>query len=384
MNFELDKEQKQIKKAVKDFVKGELKKDIIHELIENKTYPEKILNKASELGFSGINFPEQYGGEGLGVFEKILISEELAIGSSTIGTCVSLADYGTQILLQYGSEQQKETWLSKVADAEILSSCAFTEPGSGNNIALSQTTAVKDGDSWLINGTKTFAINGGPLAGFYIVLCKTGSEAGKPEQGLSTILVEADSQGVSAVDVGNRLGHKLLFISNVEFNNVRVPLANLIGQEHKGYSQVMEFFNHSRLVIAALSVGTAQGAFDRAVAHVKQREQFGQKLIEFQITRHKLAEMITEIETARLMTWQGALACEKGVTNTKLCSMAKLVATRTAMKVCDHALQLLGGYGYVQEYEVEGFYRDAKMSEILEGNRHVQKDIIADSITGKK
>ena len=384
MNFELNKEQKQIKKAVKDFVKGEFKKDIIHELIENKEYPEKILNKASELGFLGIHFPEQYGGEALGVFEKILIAEELAIGSSTVGACVSLAGYGTQILLQYGSEKQKKTWLPKVADAEILSSCAFTELGTGNNIELSQTTAVKDGDSWLINGTKTFAINGGPLAGFYIVLCKTGSEAGKPEQGLSTILVEANCQGVSAVDIGNRLGHKLLFISNVDFNNVRVPLENLIGQEHKGCSQVMEFFNYSRLVIAALSVGTAQGAFDRAFAHVKQREQFGQKLIDFQITRHKLAEMITEIETARLMTWQGALACEKGRTNTKLCSMAKLVATRTAMKVCDHALQLLGGYGYVQEYEVEGFYRDAKMSEVLEGNQHVQKDVIADSITGKR
>ncbi|WP_299982766.1 acyl-CoA dehydrogenase family protein [Desulfobacula sp.] len=384
MNFELNKEQKQIKKAVKDFVKGEFKKDIIHELIENKAYPAKILNKASELGFLGIHFPEQYGGEALSVFEKILIAEELAIGSSTVGACVSLAGYGTEILLQYGSEKQKKIWLPKVADAEILSSCAFTEPGIGNNIELSQTTAVKDGNSWLINGRKAFAVNGGPLAGFYIVLCKTDSEAGNPEQGLSTMLVEADCQGVSAVDIGNRLGHKLLFISNIEFNNVRIPLENLIGQEHKGYSQVMEFFNHSRLVIAALSVGTAQGAFDRAFAHVKQREQFGQKLIDFQITRHKLAEMITEIENARLMTWQGALACEKGSTNTKLCSMAKLVATRTAMKVCDHALQLLGGYGYVQEYEVEGFYRDAKMSEILEGNQHVQKDVIADTITGKR
>ncbi|MDA3791708.1 MAG: acyl-CoA/acyl-ACP dehydrogenase [Desulfobacula sp.] len=384
MNFELNKEQKQIKKAVKNFVKGEFKKDIIHGLIENKIYPEKILNKASELGFLGIHFPEQYGGEALGAFEKILIAEELAIGSSTVGACVSLAGHGTEILLQYGSEKQKKTWLPKVADAEILSSCAFTEPGIGHNIELSQTTAIKDGNSWLINGRKAFAVNGGPLAGFYIVLCKTDSEAGNPEQGLSTMLVEADCQGVSAVDVGNRLGHKLLFISNIEFNNVRIPLENLIGQENKGFSQVMEFFNHSRLVIAALSVGTAQGAFDRAFAHVKQREQFGQKLIDFQITRHKLAEMITEIETARLMTWQGALACEKGSTNTKLCSMAKLVATRTAMKVCDHALQLLGGYGYVQEYEVEGFYRDAKMSEILEGNQHVQKDVIADTITGKR
>lgn len=384
MNFELNKEQKQIKKAVKDFVKGEFKKDIIHELVERQAYPDKILNKASELGFIGIHFPEQYGGEGLDAFEKILIAEELAIGNSTVGACLSLAEYGAEILLHFGSEKQKENWLPKLADAEILSSCAFSEPGLVSNIELSQTTAVKNSDSWVINGTKTYAINGGPLAGFYIVLCKTDSEAVNPEQSLSTILVEADCKGVSTVDVGTKLGHRLLFTSNVDFNNVRVPMENLIGQEHMGYQQVLDFFNHSRLVIAALSVGTAHGAFDRAFAHVKQRKQFGQKLIDFQITRHKLAEMITGIETARLITYQGALACNKGVNNTKLCSMAKLVATQTAVQICDQALQLLGGYGYVQEYDIEGFYRDAKMSEILEGNKYVQKDVITNSMTSKR
>lgn len=384
MNFELNKEQKQIKKAVKDFVKGEFKKEIIQELVENRAYPEKIWKKAGELGFLGINFPESYEGDGFSIFEKNLIAEELASGHSTIGTCLSLAGYGTEILLHHGSEKQKKYWLPKVVNAEILSSCAFTESGSGNNIELSQTTAIRSDNSWLINGTKTFAINGGPLAGFYIVLCKTDANSKKHEHGLSTILVEADCPGISTMDVGNRLGHRLLSLSNVDFNNVRVPLENLIGQEHNGYQQVMEFFNHSRLLMASLAVGTAQGAFERAFAYVKQREQFGRKIIDFQITRHKLSEMATAIETARLMNCKGMWACENGISATRLCSMAKLVAGRTAMTVCDHALQLLGGYGYMEEYEIESFYRDAKMFEVMEGSRHAQNTVIADSITAKR
>ena len=384
MNFELNKEQKQIIKAVKDFVKGEFKKETVHELINNKTYPETILKKAGELGFSGIDFPEAYGGEGLGLLEKLLIAEALASGNSTVGSCVALAGYGADILLAHGTEQQKETWLPRIAETKTLSSCAFTEAGMGSDLMGCNTTALKDGNTWLINGSKTFAINGGPLAGFYIVLCKTDPDAETPGQGLSTILVEAPCEGVSTVDVGNRLGTRLLHVSHVDFNNVRVPLENLIGGENKGLSQVVGFFNHSRLLVASLAVGTAQGAFDRAFEYVKQREQFGRKLIEFQITRHKLAEMITAIEMARLMVFQGARACEQDLGATKFCTMAKLVATRTAMKTTDHAIQLLGGYGYVDEYEVEGLYRDAKMFEILEGNGHQQKDIIADTLTGKK
>ncbi|GAB6144807.1 acyl-CoA dehydrogenase family protein [Desulfocicer niacini] len=384
MKFELNKEQQQIIKAVKDFVKGEFKKEIVHELINNKTYPEKILKKAAELGFSGIDFPEAYGGEELGLLEKLLIAEGLTTANSTVGSCVALAGYGADILLAHGSEQQKKTWLPKIAGAKTISSCAFTEAGMGNDFMGCNTTAVKEGDTWLINGSKSFAINGGPLAGFYIVLCKTDPDVQSPAQSLSTILVEAHCEGVSTVDVGNRLGSRLLYLNHVDFNNVRVPLENLIGGENQGLSQVVEFFNHSRLLVASLAVGTAQGAFDRAFEYVKQREQFGQKLIDFQITRHKLAEMITAIEMARLMVFQGVLACEKARGATKFCTMAKLVATQTAMKITDHAIQLLGGYGYVDEYEVEGFYRDAKMFEILEGNGHLQKDVIADTLTGKK
>jgi alkylation response protein AidB-like acyl-CoA dehydrogenase len=387
VNFELNKEQQQIKKAAKDFVKGEFKQEVIHDLVKNRTYPSKILKKAGKLGFSGVHFPEEYGGEGLSPFEQMLVAEELTIGHSTVGVCLALSGYGTDILLSHGSERQKQTWIPRVAKADVISSCAFTEPGPVENFEDYHTTAVKDGDSWVINGGKRFVVNGekndkphGGKTGFYIVLCKTDFGTTTPEKGLSTILVEADRQGVSSVNVGNILGTRLLPLTNVDFNTVRVPLENLIGKEHEGHSQVMEFFNHSRVLIASMAVGMAQGAFDRALSHVRQREQFGQKLIEFQVIRHKLSEMITLIETARLITRRAALVCDQGRGDAKSCSMAKFVATQTAIRVTDHALQLLGGYGYMDEYDVEGYYRDAKMLEILEGNNHLQKDIIADTI----
>ena len=197
----------------------------------------------------------------MGLFEKILIAEALTCGNSTVGSCVALAGYGAEILLEHGSEQQKKTWIPKIAEAEILSSCAFTEEGMGNDLKGCRTTAVKDGNFWLINGSKTFAINGGALAGFYIVLCKTNPEAEPPEQGMSTILVDADCQGVSTVDVGNRLGNRLLSLSHVDFNNVHVPLENLIGEKNKGYSQVRGFFQSEPFTCGISGSGDRPGGF---------------------------------------------------------------------------------------------------------------------------
>lgn len=383
MIFELNKEQKQIKKAVMDFVKGEFKKDVIHDLIQKHEYPENIWKKSSDLGLPGIAFPESYQGEGLGKFEKILIAEELCRGDASIGSCLVHAGYGAEILLQYGGNALKDIWLPQIAGAQILSSVAFAEPG-GCQITATKTTAMKDGNDWVIDGNKIFVINAGPLAGFYIVLCRTDSTATTPEQGLSMILVEAHHSGVTMTDSGAKLGQRLLATGDVQFSNVRVPIENLVGKENQGYRQLVEFFNHSRLLIAAQSVGIAQGAFDRAFAYVKQREQFGQKIIDFQITRHKLADMATEIEAARLLTYQSAWAIDNGRVDARLCAMAKLHATRTAVAVCDEAIQLLGGYGYMLEYEVERFFRDAKTADITEGNRHVLKNVISEALIGKK
>jgi alkylation response protein AidB-like acyl-CoA dehydrogenase len=221
------------------------------------------------------------------------------------------------------------------------------------------------------------------MAGFFTVLCQTDPEASPSYKGISMILVENDREGVTTTSVGDKMGIRMMDTSEVNFSNVRVPLSNIIGEEGKGFYQVLEFFDESRILIAAQALGTAQGAFDRALDYVKQREQFGKKIAEFQVTQHKLADMATKIELARLMTYKAAWNFDKGRIDPKLTSMAKVFAARTAVEVADEAIQLLGGYGYMKEYEVERFYRDAKITELYEGTKEIQKNTIASSVLGK-
>jgi alkylation response protein AidB-like acyl-CoA dehydrogenase len=383
MEFELTKEQQEIQKAVRDFVKGEFKKDVIHDLLKMHAYPEHIWKKAAHLGFIGIHFPETYSGQGLGVMEKILVCEELCRGDSTVGLCAGIADFASELLLRFGSEEQRQKWLPRVAEGQVLSCGAFTEPDHGSDITSVETTAVKDGNEWVVNGTKTFITNSGPHAGFYNVLCRTDPEASPPHRGLSVILVEADRPGVSSADIGEKMGITLTYTAEVNFKDVRVPLSNLVGKENRGFYHVLEFFDESRILVAAQALGTAQGAFDRALAYVKQREQFGRKIASFQVTQHKLADMATKIELARLITYKAAWNFDQGRIDPKLTSMAKMYAARTAVEVADEAIQLLGGYGYMAEYDVERFYRDAKITEIYEGTKEIQKNTIASALLGK-
>ena len=383
MEFELSKEQLDIQKAVRDFVKGEFKKDVIQELVETHTYPEKIWKKAADLGFVGIHFPEAYSGMGLGCLENILVAEELCRGDSSVGTCLILADFASEILLRSDNEKLKAKWLPRIAEGEILSCGAFTEPDHGSDITSVNTTAMREGDQWIINGSKIFITNGGPLAGCYSVLCQADPESKPSYRGLSVILVEADRPGLSTTDVGHKMGMSLSYTAEVNFKDVQVPVSNLIGQENRGFYQVLEFFDESRILVAAQALGTAQGAFDRALAYVKQREQFGKKIAQFQVTQHKLADMATKIETARLLTYKAAWNFDQGRIDPMLTSMAKMYAAKSAVEVCDEAIQLLGGYGYMQEYEVERFYRDAKITEIWEGTKEIQKNTIANYLVGK-
>jgi alkylation response protein AidB-like acyl-CoA dehydrogenase len=383
MEFELTKEQQQIQKAVRDFVKGEFKKDVILELEEKHEYPVKMWKKAAELGFIGIHFPEEYSGQGMGVMENILVAEELCRGDSSVGACLMLADFASEIVLHFGSESQKKTWLPKVAEGEVLSCGAFTEPDHGSDITFMDTSAVRDGDEWVINGSKIFITNGGPLAGFYSVLCQTNPDAQPSHRGMSLILVEADRPGVSTASVGVKMGIRMMHTAEVTFKEVRVPAENLIGEENRGFYQVLEFFDESRILIAAQGLGTAQGAFDRALDYVKSREQFGRKIAKFQVTQHKLADMATKIEMARLLTYKAAWNFDQGRIDPKLTSMAKMVAGRTAVEVADEAIQLMGGYGYMLEYEVERYYRDAKICELYEGTKQIQKNTIASARVGK-
>ena len=382
MDFELNKTQKDIQKAVRDFVKGEFDKDLILELEQKHEFPRKVWKKACDLGLIGVHFPEAYSGQGLGSLEDILVIEELCRGDSTLGSAIALAAFASEIIMHYGSEEQKAKYLPAVAEGEMLSAGAFTEPDHGSDITFMNTTAVRDGDEWVVNGGKTFITNGG-LAGFYNVLCQTDPDAKPGYRGQSLILVEADRDGVSTTDVGNKMGIRMMATAEVIFKDVRVPAANLIGEENKGFYHVLHFFDESRIQVAAQALGTAQGAYDRALAYVKQRQQFGKKIAQFQVTQHKLADMATKIELARLITYKAAWNFDQGHIDPKLTSMAKMYAARTAVEVADEAIQLLGGYGYMTEYEVERFYRDAKITEIYEGTKEIQKNTIASALIGK-
>jgi len=376
--FKLDKTHKQIIKAVNDFIKGEFKKEIIDEIVDHYQYPEKIWKKASELGLIGMHYPESLSGQDLGLFENVLVVQGLCRGDSSVGGCISMAGYGVELLLQNGSQTLQEKWVPQIAEGEVLSSLAFTEPDMGSDYALSKTSAQKEGDDYVISGTKSFAINAGSRAGFYVVLCRTGADDLDPSKALSLFLIEKDRPGVTVADAGARLGRRLMDIGRIELNQVRVPAANLVGKENNGLAALEDFLKLNRVNTAAQAVGIAQGAFDRALNHVKQREQFRKKLIEFPITRQKIAEMAMKIDAAELLTYQAAwLFDNEKKVPFRPSSTAKAVATRAAFEVCEEAIQLFGGYGYIQEYEVERFYRDAKMAELFEGGKAAQKEIVA-------
>lgn len=382
MDFELTEEQRDIQKAAREFIAGEYDKEKILEWEQNHTFPFEIWKKAAKLGFIGIHFPEEYGGQGYGIMENILIVEEFCRKDSGVGIAVTLADFSSEVILRFGNHEQKKKYLIPVARGEAISGGAYTEPNHGSDITLMSTTAVKQGDSFIINGTKTFITNG-TLADFFVVLCQTDPQAKPTYRGQCTILVEKGTKGLEATEIFPKMGIRMTSTAELSLSDVRVPVGNLIGEENKGFYQVLEFFDESRIEIAAQALGIAQGAFDRALEYARQREQFGRKLVEFQVTQHKLADMATKVEVARLLTYKAAWNFDQKRIDPKLTSMAKMFAGRVAVEVADEAIQIFGGYGYITEYEVERFYRDAKITEIYEGTKEIQKNTIASALIGK-
>jgi len=382
MDFELTDEQRDVKRAAREFAKGEFDKELAMELERNHTFPKSIWKKACDLGFIGLHFPEAYGGQGLGILENTLVVEELCCQDSGIGIALSLADFSSEVILRFGNEKQKQKYLPPVTRAEAISAGAYTEPDHGSDITRLSTTAVRKGGEFVINGTKTFITNG-TLANHFVVLCQTNSEADPPYRGMCTILVERETPGFEAAELGDKMGIRMTSTAELSFSDVHVPLENLIGQENRGFYQVLEFFDESRIEIAAQALGIAQGAFERALAYAKERRQFGQRIADFQVTQHKLADMYTKLETARLLTYKAAWNFDIGRIDPVLTSMAKVYAGRVSVEVADEAIQIFGGYGYITEYEVERFYRDAKIMEIYEGTKEIQKNTIASSLIGK-
>ena len=382
MDFQLNDEQAAIQKAAEEFARGEFDKEIALEYERNHTFPREILKRAADLGFIGIHYPDEYGGQAYGVFENILVSEAFCRQDSGLGIALSCADSCAEMILRFGSEEQKKKYLPLVVKGEAISSGAFTEPDHGSDLTVLSTTATRHDDEYVINGSKTFITNG-LICDFVVVLCQSDPTAVPTHAGQSVFLVEKGSPGFTASDVGEKMGNKMISTGELSFNDVRVTRSDLVGEENKGFHQALRLFEELRLKVASQALGIAQGALDRALAYVMERKQFGRKLQEFQVTQHKLADMAIKIETARLIVYKAAWVFDRGDYDVYLTSIAKAYASRVAVEVADEAIQLYGGYGYMLEYEVERFYRDARLMDIYGGTREIQKNTIADSLLGR-
>jgi alkylation response protein AidB-like acyl-CoA dehydrogenase len=375
MDFLLTKEQTDIIKAAREFAEGEFP-DRAREFDRTETFDEELWKKASDLGFVGMFIPEKYDGPGFGLFEFSLVHEEFWAVDPGCGLSILTSTFGSEMILLYGTEEQKKTYLSPLCTGKAISGCGITEPDAGSDVTQARTTAVKDGGYWVINGSKAFITNGN-RANFIVVYCLTDPEQQKRHNRFSFIVVPTNIPGYKATKITGKMGVRASNTSQLFFNDVRVPLENLVGQQGRGFYQLMDFFNHTRVWVAAQGVGVARGAMDLAIRHVKKRTLFGQTLAKFQATQLKLAEMATRIEASRNLYYKAAWLIDHGTVKHDLIAMAKWYAGETAVWVANEAVQLHGGYGYIDEYDVQRFYRDAKIVEIYEGAKEVEKTIIA-------
>jgi alkylation response protein AidB-like acyl-CoA dehydrogenase len=384
MDFRFTQEQTDIQKAVREFAENEFHKEYTLEIERSRKFPWKVFKKGCALGFVGIDIPEQYGGQGYGLLERVIVTEEFSRSGAGVGLHTSHPGLGIEIILWSGTEDQKKRYLPPLCRGEALLASAFTEPDRGSDLVSSplSTVAVKEGNDYVINGTKTF-ITLASIAKFIIVLCQTDPEAKPPYKGQSTVILEAERDGIDVTEL-EKMGWHAAPTTEVSFTNVKVPARNLIGKENQGFYQSIQFLDRFRAMIGAASVGMAQGAFERALEHAKAREAFGRKIGQFQAISHKLAEMVTLIESARLLVYKAAWKFdEQERLDPMLFSMAKWYPARVAVEVCDEAIEILGGYGYMLENEVERYYRDARALEIVEGTREIHKNTIARFILGK-
>jgi len=380
MQFGLTKEQVDIQKAAREFAEKEFR-EVARELDSKEMFDDRLWKKAAQLGFLAVFVPEKFEGMGLGYLEQCLILEEFARVDLGITHAIESTFFGTQIIQLVGTEEQKEKYLPAACSGNVRMGVAITEPDAGSDVASITTSALKDGDEYVITGNKIFITNC-TRADFLIVLCVTNPDRPKKHERFSTIIVETGRPGYEANAFHGKLSLRSSDTGEVAFHDVRVPRKNLLGEEGRGFHNVMDFFNRTRVQVAALGVGTAQGALDKAVAHVRRRHQFGNPLASFQIVQGKIAEMATMTEAARSICYRAAGKLDSGAPDPGLSSMAKWYCAEVAVKVADEAIQLHGGYGILEEYDVAHYWRNAKVLEIFEGSKEIEKIIVGRKILG--
>ena len=388
MEFSLTHEQQQLRRTVREFAEAEILPHVM-EWDEVSKFPSEIIPKLAEMGFLGVIFPEKYGGAGMGYVEYAIIIEELSRVDGSIGIIVAAHNsLCTNHIYKFGTEEQKKKYVTPLAQGKKLGCWSLTEPEAGSDAGGTRTTAVRKDGGWLINGSKTFTTNG-----HYADVCvgMAVTDASKKSHGISAFIVEKGTPGFRPGKKENKLGLRASDTSEVVFTDCRVPAENLLGKEGEGFVNSLQILDGGRISIASLGLGMAQGAYECSVKYAKQRKQFGKPIGDFQAIQFKLADMATQIEAARLLTYQAAWLADRAIAAgdddsriTRESSMAKLYAGEVAVRVANEAVQIHGGYGFIKDYPAEKYYRDVKLCTIGEGTSEIQRLVIARQILGKK
>ena len=378
MNFQLSEEHEMLRKMVREFALEQVAPTAA-ERDENETFDMNIFKQMAELGLTGIPWPEEYGGAGMDYLAYVITIEELSRVCASTGVVLSAhTSLAGWPIYKYGSEEQKQKYLRPMAEGKKVGAYGLTEPGSGSDAGGMKTTAKLDGDDYILNGSKIFITNGG-IADTYVVFAVTDPTS--KHNGTSAFIVEADTPGFSVGKKEQKLGIRSSPTTEIMFDNCRVPKENLLGKEGEGFIIAMKTLDGGRNGIAAQAVGIAQGALDAAVGYAKERVQFGKPIAAQQGVSFKLADMATQIEASRLLTYQAAWLESNDLPYGKASAMAKLLAGDTAMKVTTEAVQVYGGYGYTKDYPVERYMRDAKITQIYEGTQEIQRLVISRMLT---
>lgn len=374
MKLELSEDQQAIRDVVRDFVRGSVAPRA-EEIDRTDQFPADLVGMAADLDLMGIVIPEEYGGTGLDHISFALFVEEVASASGSLAVILDVhTSVGSEPILEFGNEEQKQKYLPAMARGDLLGAFALTEPEAGSDAASLATTAQQRNGDWVLNGTKTFITNVG-VAGLYIVMARSNSNRGAA--GISAFLVEKGTSGLRFGTPLHKMGLHGSPTGELILEEVRVPSENLLGTEGEGFKVAMKALDSGRIGISAQAIGLARGALDLATQYASERRQFGRALGQFEGIQFMIADMATAVDAARLLTWEAAAACDRGEPFTELASMAKVLATDTAMWVTTDAVQIFGGYGYIREFPVERYMRDAKATQIYEGTNQIQRIVIA-------
>lgn len=381
MYLELTAEQEDLKKAAREFAEGEFPQ-VAQEYDRKEEFPMQQWKLACGLGFVGMFINEEYGGAGTGYLDNALVTEEFWRVDPGMGAML-LTTLGSEIILEHGRKDQKERYLPPLCTGEAIMGLGCTEPNAGSDLTSVSTTAVRINGEYVINGSKIFITNG-TIANYLAVFCLTDPDNDNPFARHSIIMVETDRKGFEATKLSGKMGARATLTSELSFADVRVPESNLVGEHTgKGFYQLVDMFNRTRIAVAAQGTGVAQGALEMAIRYTTKRVQFGKPIASFQATQFKIAEMATRIEAGRSLYYRAASLLDRGRIVPELISMAKWYCGQTGVRVTDEALQMHGGYGYFEDYHIERFYRAAKIVEIVEGAKDIEKLIVAKELLKK-